>query len=591
MKKAFVFIGIFVAFAVSAQDVRDTAKTSIAMLNYLATESSLIEKSRTNRMVLEEIRRKLENTTNPSVVDIQTQGYLNKLLQSLTGMGLTTLQREKIQMMYENEKSQALTQALPNPLYLLSMRNTNPLQLIASAALMSVDSFIRYKSAEGSADFNYLLGDLELQAEDLKNLANLTGDYFNYMINISRKYNLNVSDSLNNESIGNFVKYILDDNLQRRRQWLEENQSLYANYGLYWLGLTDTYYELKMYEQCLKSIQQYENIQAPIFRKDYDFAAVLPKVILAAGAAYGNNATYQRLAGQYLQKISDNTSESDWSIRYFAAQVYISLAGLGNKESNLTKAYNLLVSNITYLSREQDNLVKQYLSPIVIRDAVTGDQKKQAEKIAKEMERQRKTELPPLHPGLALNYQVLFPLMDELNKTQAQRIQVSGILSKTFVMPEFRHKYFGDAYNYTFTAGRKSTGKDVAGWALTPPGLLVIKGVTTLLAGSQKWEKISLKLPAAFLTSDSEINVNLIGPNSSYLRTEVKYSVDAVVRTKTNDINEFVAEISVPLDTVLLINKDEDYKMVFTIKTHDMSCEVSFSCPKGILDFSLENIE
>jgi hypothetical protein len=81
MKKLTAFLAsVIISFSVFAQDVKSTAKTSIAMLNYLATESKIIEKSRTNRMVLEEIRHKIENTINPSVVDQRTQQFLNELL-------------------------------------------------------------------------------------------------------------------------------------------------------------------------------------------------------------------------------------------------------------------------------------------------------------------------------------------------------------------------------------------------------------------------------------------------------------------------------------------------------------------------------
>jgi hypothetical protein len=46
--------------------------------------------------------------------------------------------------------------------------------------------------------------------------------------------------------------------------------------------------------------------------------------------------------------------------------------------------------------------------------------------------------------------------MDELNKNQAERIRVSGILRNTTVMPQFRHEYFGD------TTSSARAGKDNA---------------------------------------------------------------------------------------------------------------------------------
>lgn len=588
MKQVLFFLLVFsIIFPISAQEARDTAKTSIAMLNYLATESTLIEKSKNNRMALDEIRRKIENVTNPSIVDIQTQGYLNNLLQSLTGMQLATIQREKLQFMYENEKAQVLSQSLPNPLYLLSMRNLDPIKLIATAALMTMDSFIRYKSASNSAEMKYLLGDLDLQAEDLKNLAELTGGYFNYMIDISRAYNLNVSESLNRDSIGNFINYILDDNLQRKCQWLEDNYSLYSNYGPYWLGMVHTYFDLGLYEKCLHAIQKYEDIQAPIFRKDYDFASALPKVILALSYIYGDTKAYQESVNRYLQKLIDNTSDSDWSLRYFAAQVYISLAGLINKDQNLTSAYNILLRNLVYLSREQDNLISQYLADIVDSRTLTGKQKKEEENINKELRKLRKTELPPLHSGLALHCQVLFPLMEELNKTSEQQIQAGGILSNTFVIPALKHKYLNYTYNYPsrlFNVSKNING--LGGFIVSP-----VVGVITVVSGLNEWKNLKLKIPASLLSSDSKIDINITGPESSYLRSDIDFDIKNVSRKGTTNIEEFTTELDINFDDTIIINKNSEYRLIFTIKTDGITCNVNFVSPVGKTDFSFLNID
>ena len=581
----FLFAIIFMAVPIFAQAERDTARLSIAMLNHMATETEMIRQSMNNRIILGDIRHRIENTINPAVVDVQTQGFLNRLLDALTGMQLTTIQRDRLQIMHENEQAQAMSQALPNPLYLLTVAQSRSKgTALASIALMTVDSFIRGRAARGTADINFLLGNLDLEAQDLTNLANLTGQYFNHMIEISRRFDLDVSESLALESIRNFVELSLDDNLERRRQWLESNRALYAHYGPYWLALASVYFELGRYSQVLEAIRQYENIQAPIFRRDFAFAEVLPKAILAANAVYGYSEEYQRLAARYLQMIVDNTSEADWALRYFAAQMYIRLAALANRDFNLQQAFSLLVSNITHLSRVQDRLVQQFLSPIEDGGGVTRDQIRHEQRIATELRRQRRTELPPLHSGLVLNYQVLFLLKDELNLTPAQRAQVNGILRTTFLKPQFSYKAFGETYDFLpdlFNVGRAWIGPREP-----------INAVQAVFTRSTEWRRIALTLPAAFLTADSTISFNLSGPNHSHLRTDVDYSITDVRRRRdATDIHEFTAGVEIPLDDILIIGRASEYNLVFTIRTHYMTSNVTFTSPAGSLNFEFAGVE
>jgi hypothetical protein len=603
MKKIIAgFVFAFLAiFTTAAQTPRDTAKTSVAMLNYLATESLTIEMSKDNRLVLSEIRRKIENITNPAIVDIQTQGYLDRLLQSLTNMSLSTIQRDRLEMIYENEKAQALSQSLPNPLYLLSMRNTNPLQLIASAALMTLDSFMRYKSASNSADFNYLLGNLDLKKEDILVLANLTGDYFNYMIDISRAYNLDVSESINRDSISNFVRYSLDDNLERRLQWFDDNRVLYANYGAYWLRLADTCYDLGLYDRCISAVQRYENIQTPVFRNDHDYASVIPKVILSASNIHGDSITYQRLAVQYLEKMLNNIIEEDWALRYFAAQAYISLAGIGNREQNLNSAYNLLVTNITYLSRKQEENMNQYLIPVTDDNTLPKRQREEAEKINKELRDKRSKELPPLHSGLVLHCQVIFALMDELNLNPVQRNRVKNILINTFFIPTYKNIYLGEDLGFSsssFTIEKASTDSLLKVILL---GVTVVGAIPFLL--DNNWPGAIITIPSPYVTSDTKININITeGNNILYNITDSLYAVKKVTRTQDQNINNFATELSTLFYSEaeeegyvyrqkIKINKNQEYKFTLTLDTHGVSCNLIFSSPVGRRDFIFVNVD
>jgi len=591
----YIYFSLLITFSLSAQTTQNTARMSIAMLNYMARECINIEMSRENRLVLDETRRRIVNNTNPSVVDLTTQGYLNSLLQSLTSMSLTTIQRDRIQLIYENEKAQALSQSLPNPLFLLSMRNTDPLQLIANVALMTVDSFVRYGSAKEKANFNFLLSNLDLEKEDITNLAKLTDDYFNYMIDISRQYKLadDGSETLNEVSIKNFITNgIKEENLDRRLQWLDNNRKLYSNYGLYWLRLAETCFDLGFYERCISSVQQYESIKLPIFRKDYDFTAVIPFVILSASKLYGNNLTYQRMAAQYLEKLVSNIIESDWALRYFAAQAYISLAGLSNKEQNLNSAYNLLVINLVYLSREQEKLTNQYLNPIVDDSKLPKRQRNEDKNINRELRKQRDSELPPLHSGFALHYQVIFPLMKEMNISSVQRNRVNNILRNTYILPKYKNIYLGEELNYSsksFSISKESTSL----WSFPK---LFIRSLTGV------WDVISLKLPASFITSETKINISITnGDKILYNRIDSYYYVENVTRSRDQNLNNFIVKLLIAFyedDDVaaeesqsIEITKNKEFKLTITLDTHGVQNNLYFSSPIGRTNFVFDKMD
>jgi hypothetical protein len=213
---------------------------------------------------------------------------------------------------------------------------------------------------------------------------------------------------------------------------------------------------------------------------------------------------------------------------------------------------------------------------------VTGEQRKQAEKLVKQLKDDRKTELPPIHSGLVLNYQTVFPLMDELNKNQAERIRVSGVLSNTTVMPQFRHIYFGDAYNYT----AKSFNLDRI---LTGPGD-AINGAISIINGSVNWNKMNIELPSIFLSLDSIIDVTIRG-GRLHTFPAVQYKVKEVIRTKASSPFDFTVKIELPLADTLIIEKDQEYTLQITIKTHEMTCNIVFSCPKDKTNFDFLRVE
>jgi len=400
------------------------------------------------------------------------------------------------------------------------------------------------------------------------------------MIDIVRIHSLG-GVTLNEESIDNFVSFRLDENIHRKRHALESNRNLYADYGPYWLELANTYYQLGMYNECIQAIREYEVIQIPIFRKDYDYAKMLPFVIISASYVFTNPTEYSSEVEQYLRKLIDNTNESQWSLRYFAAQMYIHLASISNRSRNLTSAYNLLLNNVRFLSHEQERLLNQYISQIDERipQGISRERRRQQEKMINELKRQRRTELPPLHEGLVTNYQVLFVLMQELQTSAPARNEINAIIDNAFISPTLRNHYIGEHHELR---SPRISRVNVLDAVASLPGRVT---------GTQSWSAFSLELPAVYLTNNSVINVNIRSNNRAVPMHDLPYSVTEVIRGRNALVHEYLARIRIPMTDAIILERNFEYEMWIEIITADVSSSLVFLSPQGRTDFVFDRIE
>jgi hypothetical protein len=375
--------------------------------------------------------------------------------------------------------------------------------------------------------------------------------------------------------------YKLNNNLQQRKQFLESNQELYSKYSAYWLTLAETYYNLELYQECINAVKSYENIKAPIFRKDYDYARILPFAIISLNYVYTNKNTYSTEAIKYLEKIISNTNESQWALRYFVAQTYISLAPISNKQQNLTIAFNLLLNNVRYIATEQEKLLKTYSDPINenIARGLTKKQENDAKELINNLKKTRNTELLPLHSGLITNFQTLLPLFNELHVSSQRRNEINGILYNAFIFPELRHNYFSQ--DYTLNNIRiKRTG--IVSSALS---------VTSIVSKKESWKEFVLEIPVIYLSKDSMINVSIKGESRAYPMQNVPYGVLKVTREKNSDITEYVAELKILLPDEIVIEKEIDYTLVVEIFVSDSKSLLVFHSPREKTNFTFDHVE
>lgn len=410
----------------------DTQRNSINMLNHLVVLTTEMNASRNNRLYLEETYSQVLNNFNPEMVDAWTQGELQFILDEIENFRMIAVKRERLQFMYEREQAQAYRAALPNPLSLMSaVQSFSPVKLLASVAYMAMDSITSYTSYKDTAELAFIQSNWELQDDEEAILHRSRSSTLDYMIEMVREFQLPGLLSLNEKNVDKFVEETGNTNILQTIQYLESEQETFKAYGGYWLALADCYYKNGDYAKCLDAILAYEALDISIFRKDYELARLMPAAIVSAGEVLEGDE-YVRTVEHYADVLYQNTDREDWTLRYFAAQTYITLAGITDSpEDYLDRAYQIVLINVNELVSEQKQLNAKFVAELVEETTpadATNTQKdeiKAYNKMAKEL---RKTELAPISEPLYLNCELLFALADQLDKDQTAKELVNGIL-------------------------------------------------------------------------------------------------------------------------------------------------------------------
>lgn len=473
--------------------VKKEQQQSFSMMYYLAITAEEIRTSKDNRLVLDEIYTSLLNDINPGAVDEITQEHLKNLRDIIKSYLQISTKRERLQFIYNQNKAAAIRSAVPNPLAILSMtKSLNWKQLALSAVYTAVDSYTNYKSASENADTEFLMSGWELDDEEVAAVQKNRDRAFDYMVDMVQAYGLDGMLTLNEKAIERFAEICRIESVHERIRRLVSEEKTYQLLGNYWLELADCYFETSQYSKCIECVEKYNELATGIYRQDYNYLQILPKVIVAAQSTY-TGEQYITTTGKYADAIMDNTSSEDWSMRYFAAQVYIDLYSRTGDAQYLTKAYWIAYDNVTVLLKEQRELNNTYLSDVKEVTITEPDyrfmndkEKKEKQKEFKEEQKKlksfnkankekRKTELPSLYEPLVVNCELLFALAKEMNISVAEQAEIEAILA-TSTNGIFLTCPINDAYS--FSGNNKHYSVEMSKDELIIPANLLTAGST-----------------------------------------------------------------------------------------------------------------
>lgn len=421
-------------------------RNSFSMLYYLAITAEEIRISKDNRLILDDIYTSLLNDINPGAIDETTQDHLKNLRDIIKSYINISVKRDRLQYIYNQDKAATIRSAIPNPLAVLSMTNSFDWKKLATSVVYTVvDSFNNYKRANESVDKEFLMSGWELDDEETATIQKNRERAFDYMVDIVQEYNLDGKLTLNEKAIEKFAEICAIESVQQKIRRLESEKNTYKLLGNYWLELADCYYETSQYQKCLDCVEKYNELATGIYRMDYNYVQILPKAIVAAQTVYSGDE-YVTNVKAFADAIMENTTTEEWSIRYFAAQVYLDLYARTSESDYLDDAYNIAYDNVTILLDEQRAMNVTYLEGVKELTVdepdyrfMTEEEKKEVEQEYKDEQKRlkaynkslketRKTELPSLYEPLVLNCELLFALADEINISNQEKSEIEAIL-------------------------------------------------------------------------------------------------------------------------------------------------------------------
>lgn len=454
--------------------ITDVQQNALNMLNYLAFTAEEIYIAKDNRLVLEDIYTALLNEINPGTIDETTQDHMRNLRDIISSFLSIDTKRSRLQYIYNQEKAGIMRSAVPNPLAVLSVVNSMDWKKLAASVVFTVvDSYNNYKSASASLDQEFLLSGWELDDEETATIRRNRDRAFDYMVDIVQDY---ASDelaakelgllTLNEKAIEKYAEICAVDEVYRKIDLLTIAEATYQRFGNYWLELADCYYAIGEYQKCLDCVSMYGELATGVFIKDFNLVPILPKAVVSAQELYTGDA-YVEAVAPLADAIVANTSDDDWSMRYFAAQVYIDLYAKTNNADYLEKAYVQARNNVSQLVDEQIALNSTYLNDVQEMTISEPDysfaSKEEAEQLKKEYKAEktrvdaynkelrtiRLTELLPIYEPLVLNCDLLFALAERLEIGEADQNEIRNILQTdtngVFISMPVNNRYVFDA--------------------------------------------------------------------------------------------------------------------------------------------------
>lgn len=389
-------------------------KNSLNMMNYMVVLMYQVNASKNNRLLLGQIYDELFNNSAPDAVDGETRDQITSLTDAIEDLRLSNIKRERLRMVYERSQAAAAKQAIPDPIALLSAASSGNLGAFAMSVIyMAVDAQASYASATDAVEMEFVEGGWKLDDKEEEVLHRNRTSLFVYIVNMVEEHGLPGYLAMTEKKASQFADWE-DKDIARRIRFFEKESDTYCALGAYWLMLARSYFEDKDYAACIEAIEAYESSFTGIFIRDMNYAKALALGISALEML--EDSRFASYAERWVPEILKNCDSSDWALRYFAAQAYLSLARETGDGRFISLAYETALDNINELIDVQHELNDAYIAPVAKEEGAedlpwSSEEQKEKHRYNKLLEDERRIALAPLHQPLLTNLEFIHAIL------------------------------------------------------------------------------------------------------------------------------------------------------------------------------------
>lgn len=583
MKKILSFLLLISAISIIPLfATADEIPPEMELLNEFTYYTTLIVETE-NRLYLDDIYDRLMNQYEPKEIDETINERLIEMLNGIENIKILDLKKERLQMVFDLQKSNVIASAIPNPINMIGTiaLATNPrrsltqniISGLAAAVGTGASSYTMYKSASTDLliETNEKYWDLEYEA--MRNVNALNHSSLSAQNQYGSSNDIPGEYILNEENTKRFINIISDANIARAINNLESAEKTYQHFPLYWLERADLYFKNGDFQSCIDTVLYYENNfnYSQIYRRNERYGQVLVDAIASAiNLYYSDDYNYcLDLVTPWLSRAEESTAPDDWFQMYYISICYLMFADVSNQEF-YNIAYDLIQRCGRYLSGIQDSFISSYTSELIEK---TDEEKEfmlpaQREEYEEEYNAQddaRKTELPTTDGGLIESLRMLYS-MNQIGIGQIN--DYASSIKPSIIIPQLREYLFGEKYAegnaYGFAPTRFTVKKSFWG------------------------DSFSFHIPVCLINSETifHISINEGDFHQLYNKSSINreqqslgyppIEVVEVDRHGSTDINDFDVELKVQIPKEWIINNDDEAKIVLRIETAYCPIDIVF---------------
>ncbi len=590
-----------------AAELSETDRKKVYLMNEYTFYTTLVRKT-ANRLVLTNVYDHLNNAYSSKEIDEKFGEKLESMMDVITNLEINSLKRDRLEVIFDLQKSQAIASAIPNPGAVLGTFVTgsmgaasiaagaatgNPAMVrtgtnmvissVVSTVNIAASSITQYQAAKNANLISYLNDCWDLEYDEMRLVNKLNTDMFNQQNTLAHELSLEDKYVIKAGDMEAFVDKVQNSqNVAEKLHFLETHYLVYSEFPLYWLELANAYCEYEKYDKCYDTMKKYYELfsdYSSIFDKGKNIreGQVLVSVVYALLNINSDNPMQcKNEVLNALKRIEECTKDGDWLQKYFCAIVYMMYAEKG--DDLYAKAMELFRNNAIELASKQDKLNQAYINDLKIasvseKQSLTKAQREDLEQSEKEAKERRKTELPSFDSAFLENLKAYIALADK--RTILEDDILRDNVQRALLLPQLYDTVFNEESDVSNQFGFESNLFSLD-WHLTPLW--------------KKTRSMTFKIPAVFLVSDSSISFSIkLGKNRGYDTLELSkdgsdftYQVTKVERPSKSkyDVNNFIAIIEIYIPDSIDISAD-DYSIAINIDTGYCPITLFFSSTTG----------